>query len=157
MPGVKALRFALGIVVVLGAVYGIGRLFLGQLGTTGAPPSAPAGIVLAPPPGFVVEQRGEIDRPRAARELAGLLRQRAEQRLGIHFTTSGSDLFWLVDRSAGGSPALTELLAAPSGTRVETSWRGTSGQLARRLDWAAAHGTLDDPTLPRGEARNLYH
>ena len=158
MRGVKALRLALGIVVVLGAVYGVGRLFVGQLSTAGAPPSGPAGIVLSPPPGFVVEQRGELDRRRAARELAELLAARpAAARLGLRFTNAGSELFWLVDRGDQATPALTELAAAPSGTRVETTWRGTRDELARRLEWAAAHGRLDDPGLPVGEARNLYH
>jgi hypothetical protein len=158
MPGVKPLRLALGIVVVVGLVFGLGRLFVGQLTAGGSPPPGPAGIVLSPPPGFTVEQRGELDRARAARELAQLLARRpAEPRLGLHFTATGGELFWLVDRGAGGEAALTELAAAPSGTRIETIWRGTRRDLARRLDWAAVHGNLEVPDLPRGESRNLYH
>ena len=157
----KALRIALGVLVVAGALFGIGRLFVGQLAGAGRPAGAtaggPVGVLLAPPPGFVVEPGGELRREAAAASLAALLaRRQDEPRLGLHFTASGAELYWLVERDAR-STVLTELAAAPSGTRVATTWRGSGDELDRRLAWAAAHGTLAAPALPGGEARNLYH
>ena len=146
MRTVKMLRIAAGILVLLAAVYGLGRLFVAQLRVA----SAPAG--------YLVEQRGEIRRDRAARELAGLLAARpTEGKLALHFTSSGAELYWLVDRLDGRATTLTELAAAPSGTRVETTWRGTMAELEGRLAWAAAHGTLAAPALQAGESHNLYH
>jgi hypothetical protein len=77
--------------------------------------------------------------------------------VGPHFSSAGAEVYWLVDRADAGAPTLTELLGSPSGTRVETTWRGSAEDLARRLQWAGEHGTLAVPELPRGDAKNLYH
>jgi len=154
----KALKVALASVLALAALYGFGRFFLGALGGGRAQSGEPAGVLFAAPPGFVVEQRGELQREAAARALAALLASRPrEGRLGLHFTTAGAELYWLVERGDAQAAVLRELAAGQGGTRVETVWRGTDDALERRLAWAAEHGSLDAPGLPPGESRNLYH
>lgn len=74
--------------------------------------------------------------------------------MGIHFTVEGAELYWLVDRADPEGPRLIERSANPAGTRLETSY---SGDVARRLAWAAQHGDLEAPGMHGGERHNLYH
>jgi hypothetical protein len=151
---VRAAKILVATVLALGCLYAFGRFFLAQLGSGHAPEGA-AGVVLAAPPDFAIEQRGEIARTAAARDLAQLLARRpGEPRLGIHFTAAGFDLYWLADRSDPGRPVLRELAAGPTGTRLETTWQGG---LEARLAWAVEHGGFDAPGWPEGERKNLYH
>jgi hypothetical protein len=150
----KTLKVVAGVAVALACLYGFGRLFLAELGSSPAPPGPP-GVLLAAPPGFAVVEAGDLDRRAAARELATLLaKRRDEPRLGLHFESAGSELFWLADRGAGRGGQLTERAAGPSGVRTETTWYG---DLDRRLAWAAEHGSFDVPSLVPGERKNLYH
>jgi hypothetical protein len=142
-----------GIAGALVLVYVFASFFDQELGRSR--PVLPAGVQFAAPPGYLVEQAGALERAAAARRLGEALTRRPEAgRLALHFTVGGDELYWLVDRSAGSAPRLTELLAGASGTRVETVY---TGELGPRLAWAAAHGSFDAPGTAAGVQRNLYH
>jgi len=157
----KALKVVAGIAVAVACIYAFGRFFVAEL-KGGSAASGPPGVVLAAPPEYAVEEGGELARAAAARKLAALLARRGtEPRLGLHFTSSGFELYWLADRGgsggthgSGGGGSLTERAAGPTGVRTETVWRGG---LEARLAWAAEHGSFDAPSLPPGERKNLYH
>lgn len=155
---VKVARIALGLLVTVTALYGLGALFRAALEGDDVRSTQPAAVIFTAPPGFVVVDGGELPRAQAARELAELVARRPDEpRLGLRFTSAGAQLHWLVDRSEGPGGVLTELAAGSRGTRIETHWRGSRDELDRRLAWASQHGDLDAPDLPRGESRNLYH
>ncbi len=156
--GTKALKVLAGVAVVGAVLYGFGRFFVAQL-RTGPAPTGPPAVVFTPPPDYVVVERGDLDRPAAARALADLLAARPEEaKLGIHFTEatggSGSEIYWLADRADPAAPVLVERAAGASGVRIETTWLG---DLDARLAWAGDHGTFDAPGLPPGTRKNLYH
>ncbi len=156
--GIKVFKVLAGVAIVGAALYGFGRFFVAQLHTAPAPTGPPA-VVFTPPPDFVVVERGGLDRPAAARVLAGLLADRPEEaKLGLHFTEAagggGSEVYWLADRADPAAPVLVERSAGTSGVRIETTWLGS---LEGRLAWAAGHGTFDAPGLPPGTRKNLYH
>jgi hypothetical protein len=128
---------AAGLLLLLLA-YGFVRFFLSQIGH--GRPADLAAVVAAAPAGFEVLDRGNLPPARAASELASLLAARPG-RVGIHFSTPDGTL---EERAAGAA-----------GTRLATIW---SGQIRRRLDWAASHdGDLSPPGLPPPERKNLYH
>lgn len=141
----------LGAVLVV-AVLGVGRLFVGNLGPGEAPEVA--AVSFEPPPGTrMVELDGDTSPSAAAHRLAELLRHHAESaRLGVRFRHQGHERLWLVDRERG----VLETRSSGSGgqTRVSTLWRG---DVEARLAHAAEHGDLEAPGLPPPERRNLYH
>jgi len=146
---VKNLLLA-GALLVLG--YAFVRFFLAQVGAGRSPELA--AVVAAPPSGFEIVELGEMTPARAARELASLLDARGGRggRIGIRFRVPRATLYWLAD-PAGDT--LEERAAGAAGTRLATVW---TGQIRRRLDWAAAHdGDLAPPDLAPPERRNLYH
>jgi hypothetical protein len=139
---------AAGLLLLLLA-YGFVRFFLSQIGH--GRPADLAAVVAAAPAGFEVLDRGNLPPARAASELASLLAARPG-RVGIHFSTPDGTLYWLADPAAD---TLEERAAGAAGTRLATIW---SGQIRRRLDWAASHdGDLSPPGLPPPERKNLYH
>jgi hypothetical protein len=129
--------------------YAFVRFFLAQVGPGRS--SELAAVVAAPPSGYEIVERGEIAPARAAQELASLLAARPG-RIGIRFSTPRAALYWLADPAAD---TLEERAAGAAGTRLATTW---TGQIRRRLDWAATHGgDLAAPGLAPPERRNLYH
>jgi hypothetical protein len=125
------------------------RFFLTQLGPGQS--SDLAAVVAAPPPGFEIFELGSVSPARAAGALAARLAA-DPRRIGVRFTTPRAALYWLADPA---SDTLEERAAGAAGTRVATLW---SGQIRRRLDWAATHdGDLSAPGLAPPERRNLYH
>jgi hypothetical protein len=146
----KLLKGALYTVVVLGAVAGFGWFFLSQLSTGGGRSGELAGVLLAPPPGYALTERGELAPSAAAAELETQTLRRPGK-VGLHFKRQGAEVFWLADPGAG---LLEERAAGPGGTRLQTVWQGG---LRERLSWARTHGTFDSPGLPAGERKNLYH
>lgn len=149
MPAPRGLKILLWTVAGLLLAYGFVVFFVSQLGQRR--PSELAAVAAAPPPGFEIFDRGSLAPALAARELASLLTARPG-RLGIHFSTPDATLYWLADPAAD---TLEERSAGAAGTRLATIW---SGQIRRRLDWAASHGgDLSPPGLPPPERRNLYH
>ncbi len=90
----------------------------------------------------------------AARQLGELAAARGGQQVGLYFTSAGTEIYWLADRSEPAAATLRELSASPAGTRLERIWRGG---LDARLAWAAEHGSFDAPGLPPVEEKNLYH
>ena len=150
----RALRAAAAILAVLAAIYVLGAFFVDQLGS-GASGADPAGVLFTAPPGFEVDEAGELSRRDAARRLADALSgEGSAVRSGIHFSSEGFDLYWLVDRTDPARPVLIERSAGPRGTRIETVF---AGDLDRRLAYAAQTGRFDAPGLVSGESRNLYH
>ena len=133
----------------LGLVFAFIHLFVAELGR--GERHGLAAVVAAPPPGFEIVDLGSIAPARAARELASLLSARP-RKVGIRFTTPRATLYWLADPAAD---SLEERSAGATGTRLATVW---TGQIHRRLDWAAAHdGDLSPPDLAPPERTNLYH
>jgi len=129
--------------------YAFVRFFLAQIGP--GQTSDLAAVVAAPPPGFEILDLGSVPTARAARELASRLAARPG-RIGIRFSTPRATLYWLADPDRD---TLEERAAGAAGTRLATLW---SGQIRRRLDWAASHdGDLSTPGLAPPERRNLYH
>jgi len=155
----KILRALLVVAVCVAGLYGFLRFFVSQLSSERAEGGQLSGVVFGPPPGFDVVEEGDLERGDAANELVALLaRPGDEPRFGIHFDAGGHELYWLVERRSPQDVTLTELAAARSGTRVETTWQGPEEEIDRRLSWAATHqGELDPPGLSPGEAKNLYH
>jgi len=144
---VKSLLLAAA-VLLLG--YAFVRFFLSQVGPGRS--SELAAVVAAPPSGFEIVELGEMAPARAAHELASLLAARPAGRIVIRFGTPRASLYWLADPAAD---TLEERAAGAAGTRLATTW---TGQVRRRLDWAATHGgDLAVPGLAPPERRNLYH
>jgi len=150
----KVGKALLVVLVVSGALVVFGRFFLSELGGArhdGEPSAVPFGA----PAGFAIEEAGDLSRAEAARRLdETLARSGADDRVGIHFTSDGAELYWFVDRADPEGPRLVERSANPAGTRLETVW---PGDVARRLAWAGEHGDLEAPGMPAGASHNLYH
>ena len=129
---------------------GLGASVWALVAATGDPPlrdQRPAAIILQAPPGFTVEPLGSASLRSAAASLAAI----AGVRTGVRFTDGGDLVLLLADRSAD---RLVEMRAARNGTIVERFWpQGVD----RRLAWAAEHGELFVPGLPRPTGKNLYH
>lgn len=133
----------------LGLVVAFVHFFVAELGREARP--GLAAVVAAPPPGFEIVELGGMAPARAARELASLIAARP-RKVGVRFTTPRATLYWLADPAAD---SLEERSAGATGTRLATIW---SGQIRRRLEWAAAHdGDLSPPDLALPERTNLYH
>jgi hypothetical protein len=133
----------------LGLVFAFVHFFVAELGRDEGP--GLAAVVAAPPPGFEIVELGSVSPEQAARELASLLSARL-RKVGIRFTTPRATVYWLADPAAD---SLEERSAGATGTRLATIW---TGQLRRRLDWAAAHdGDPSAPGLAPPERTNLYH
>jgi len=145
----KSLKVLLYVLVIAGAVAGFGWFFVSQLG--GGPGDRLAGVLLSPPPGYAIVERGDLAPTAAAAELEGLLQRPPAGKVGIKFRRAGGTVYWLADVPGD---SLEELESAASGTRVRTVWRGS---LRERLSWARGHGDFAAPGLAAGEKRNLYH
>jgi hypothetical protein len=145
----KALKVLLYAVVVVGAVAAFGWFFVSQLGS--GHPDRLAGVLLTPPPGYVIAERGELAPADAAALLAGQVEGPRPDKVGVRFQRGGATVYWLADVPGD---TLEELESAPSGTRLQTVWKGN---LRERLSWAREHGDLAAPGLPVGERKNLYH
>jgi len=150
MRAVRTLLWLFGLLAIL---YLFTSFFVSQLGSSGRG-AEPSGVRFAAPAGYRVIEGGETSRRDAANRLAAELeRSPNEPRVALHFTSGGFELFWLVDRAASVEQ-LVELAAGPTGTRLETTYRG---EVAARLAWAGVHGDLDTPGTTPGESRNLFH
>ncbi|MCG6964094.1 MAG: hypothetical protein LJE95_12590 [Acidobacteria bacterium] len=107
----------------------------------------PAAIILRAPNGFTVEALGSA----SLRSAAAALAAKRGARTGVRFSDRGDEVLLLADRP---SDRVVEMRAARNGTIVERFW--TQG-IDRRLAWAAEHGELSVPGLPRPTGKNLYH
>lgn len=143
----KVLKPLLYVLVIAGALAGFGWFFVSQLGA-GRPAEGLAGVLLTPPPGYTLIERGELTPAAAAAELAGQIQQ--ADKVGLKFQRDGSTVYWLADVSGDQ----LEELAGRNGTRVRTLWRGG---LRQRLAWGSIHGSFAAPGLPAPEVKNLYH
>lgn len=135
--------------LILVALAGFGRFFFSQLGT--GPADGLAGVMLTPPPGYSIVERGELPPMAAAAELESRALRPDAGKVGVRFERQGSVVYWLADP---GGDALEELASGASGTRLQTVWRGG---MRDRLRWARTNGGFDAPGLPAGEKKNLYH
>lgn len=147
----KLLKGALYAVLVLAALAAFGWFFVSQLSTDPGRSDELSGVLLSPPPGFAIVERGELSAPAAAAELEAQALRPGAGKVGLHFKRQGAEVYWLADSAAN---LLEERSAGASGTRLQTVWRGG---LRDRLTWAKTHGTFDAPGLPPGERKNLYH
>lgn len=145
----KTLKVLLYVLVIAGAVAGFGWFFVSQLGAGRA--DRLAGVLLSPPSGYAIVERGEMAPTAAAADLAGRIQGSQAGKVGIRFQRAGGTVYWLADVPGD---SLEELASGPSGTRLRTVWRGS---LRERLSWAHEHGDFAVPGLPAGEERNLYH
>jgi hypothetical protein len=135
-----------------GALLLFGRFYLSQMEPGNARRGDQlAGVLLSPPPGYSVIERGELLPATAAQELEARASQPGASKVGLHFRRQGAEVYWLADAQAG---ILEERSAGAGGTRLQTVWKGG---LQERLTWAKEHGTFDVPGLPSGERVNLYH
>ena len=146
----KILKAGVYVLVLAGALAGFGWFFVSQLGG-GRPAAGPPGVILTPPPGYVIVERGEMAPAAAAIELADQIQAARADKVGLKFQRNGSTVYWLADVSGD---QLEELASGASGTRLQTFWRGS---LPTRLDWARGHGDFAAPGLPAPEQKNLYH
>ena len=143
----KALLYT---VVILGAIVAFGWFFVSQLGSGGRSDEL-AGVMLSPPPGYAIVERGEISPTAAAAELESQTSSSVSGKVGIRFQRQGSTVYWLADVPGD---QIEERTAGTSGTRLQTTW---SGGLRQRLSWAREHGDFSAPGLPPPERKNLYH
>ncbi len=144
MKLLKGIAYA---VLTLGVLAAFGWYFVSQLGS--GPADDLAGVMLAPPPGYAVVERGELTPTAAAAELEAQV-QRAGK-VALHFKRGGSEVYWLADVQGD---FLEERSAGSGGTRVQTVW---TGRIRERLSWARSHGDFTVPGLPEPERKNLYH
>ena len=135
--------------LALAALVAFGRFFLSQLGMGRT--DELAAVVIAPPPGYAVVERGELSPAAAAAELEAQALRPGAGKVGVRFEREGSVVYWLADP---GGDLLEERTAGASGTRLQTVWHGG---LRARLAWARTHGNFDVPGLPPRESKNLYH
>lgn len=145
----KTLKVLLYVLVAAAAVAGFGWFFVSQLGTGRS--DRLAGVLLSPPPGYAILDRGEMAPRAAAADLADRIQGSQAGKVGIKFQRAGGTVYWLADVPGD---SLEELASGPSGTRLQTVWRG---HLQERLSWAREHGDFAAPGLPAGERKNLYH
>lgn len=145
----KTLKALLYVLVIAGAVVAFGWFFVSQLGTGRT--DRLAGVLLSPPPGYTILERGEMAPTAAAADLADRIQGSQEGKVGIKFQRAGGTVYWLADVPGD---FLEELASGPNGTRLQTVWRG---HIRERLSWAQEHGDLAAPGLPAGERKNLYH
>ena len=145
----KLLKGLLYAVLLLGALAAFGWYFVSQLGS--GPADDLAGVMLAPPPGYAVVERGELTPAAAAAELDAQLRRSTSGKVALRFQRGGSEVYWLADI---GGDFLEERSAGPGGTRLQTVWKG---RIRERLTWARSHGDFTVPGLPPPERKNLYH
>jgi len=143
----KLLKSLLYAILILGALAAFGWYFVSQLGS--GPTDDLAGVMLAPPPGYAILERGELTPTAAAAELDAQV-QRAGK-VALRFKRGGSEVYWLADV---GGDFLEERSAGPGGTRLQTVW---TGRIRERLTWARSHGDFTVPGLPLPERKNLYH
>jgi hypothetical protein len=145
----KTLKVLLYVLVIAGAVVAFGWFFVSQLGSGRT--DRLAGVLLSPPPGYTIDERGELAPNIAAAELADQLQRPPVGKVGIKFQRAGGTVYWLADVPGD---FLEELASGPNGTRLQTVWRG---RIRERLSWAREHGDFAAPGLPAGETKNLYH
>ena len=143
----KLLKGLLYAVLLLGALAAFGWYFVSQLGS--GPTDDLAGVMLAPPPGYAIVERGELAPTAAAAELETQVQRGGK--VGLRFQRGGSEVYWLADLEGD---FLEERSAGPGGTRLQTVWRG---RIRERLSWARSHGDFTVPGLPPPERKNLYH
>ena len=148
--GMKVLKPLLYVLVIAGALAGFGWFFISQLGS-GRPADSLAGVLLTPPPGYAIVERGELAPAAAAAELADQVAHSPADKVGVKFQRAGATVYWLADVPGD---RLEELASGASGTRLQTDWRG---HLRERLAWAREHGDFSAPSLPSPEQKNLYH
>lgn len=94
-----------------------------------------------------MEDLGTVAFEEAASELSRAL----GDRVGVEFSDRGDTVILLADRV---EQKITEMRAARTGTLVERTW---TGDVDRRLSWAADNGNLDVEGLPPPTGKNLYH
>ncbi len=145
----KIAKIILFLLLGLGALYVFGRSFTSHLGPGQS--SELAAVILAPPPGYRIIERGELTSAAAAAELEVEVLRGSTGKVGIHFERQGASVYWLADPEAD---LLEERSAGASGTRLATLWKG---ELSRRLAWARAHGDPAVPGLAPPVRTNLYH
>jgi hypothetical protein len=146
----KILKPLLYVLVIAGALAGFGWFFVSQLGS-GRPGDGLAGVLLTPPPGYAIVERGEMTPTAAAAELAEQAGRPQADKVGLKFQRAGATVYWLADVPGD---RLEELASGASGTRLQTDWRG---HLRERLAWAREHGDFSVSGLPSPEQKNLYH
>src|SRR5688500_2330761 len=111
----KLLKGALYTVLVLGALAGFGWFFVSQLSSGSGRSDELAGVLLSPPPGYALVDRGELSPSAAAAELDAQVLRPGAGKVGLHFKRKGSEVYWLADAGSG----LIEVRAAgPAGTRL---------------------------------------
>lgn len=138
------------LIIVAVAIAIVGGVFFAMVSSLQLEPSgrseAPA-VILRAPEGFSVESIGESTFEAAASSL----QTSPGHRVGVDFSERGDSVILIVDRN---THVITEMRAATTGTLVERTW---SGDVDRRLAWAADNGNLDVPGLPPPTGKNLYH
>ncbi|MEA2605236.1 MAG: hypothetical protein QOF89_6228 [Acidobacteriota bacterium] len=149
-PIMKIAKAVLYAIVILGAVVAFGWFFVSQLGSGGRTDGL-AGVMLSPPPGYSIVERGELAPTAAAAELESQTALSSSGKVGIRFQRQGATVYWLADVPGD---LLEERAAGSSGTRLQTTWHGS---LRERLSWARDHGDFSAPGLPPPERKNLYH
>lgn len=145
----KIAKIALYLLLGLGALYVLQCSLQSHLGTGRS--SELAGVILAPPPGYRILERGELTSAAVAAELETEVLRGDRGKVGIHFKRQGASVYWLADPAAD---LLEERSAGAGGTRLATLWKGG---LRDRLAWARAHGDPGAPGLPLPDQKNLYH
>jgi hypothetical protein len=145
----RLLKGILYAVLVLGALAAFGWFFVSQLGSGRTDDLA--GVMLAPPPGYSIVEHQELAPMAAAAELEAQLRRPGANQVGIRFERGGAVVYWLADLKGD---FLEERAAGPSGTRLQTVWKG---RIRDRLAWARIRGDFSLPGLPPPERKNLYH
>lgn len=143
----KAFLYSL---IVLGALAAFGWFFMSELGSGGSGDGLSA-VVQGPPPDYSIIERGEMSSAAAAAELEAQTLRPGAYKVGVRFTQEGAEIYWLADVQGD---LVEERRAGPSGTRLQTVWRGA---VRERLRWARDHGDFTVPGLAPPERKNLYH
>jgi hypothetical protein len=131
----------------LAVVAGIFWFMVSELDREPAGRDEPPAVILRAPEAYAVKDIGAATFAAAA----AALNSSSGDTVGVEFSDDGDAVILLADRV---EQKITEMRAARTGTLVERTW---SGDVDRRLRWAADNGNLDVAGLSPPTGKNLYH
>jgi len=119
-------------------------------------PAELAGVILTPPPGYLIIPHENTDNflslKQIANELDKILKQHPEEKkICLKYTVSGKDSFVLVDLT---NDVVQKMAANATGTMVQTTWKRNVNE---RIRWCQLNGNFTPEGMTDSVSRNLYH
>jgi len=145
----------LGITIVFALIVLMLFTIVSALRTT-RQPAALAGVILTPPPGYLIIPHENNDTvlslKQIANELDKILKQHPEEKkICLKYTILGKNSFVLVDLT---NDIIQKMAANATGTVVQTTWKRNVNE---RIRWCQRNGNFTPEGLAEPVSRNLYH